>query len=238
MSKGILLVSTRKYSIFIKPLLRQIDKFFLPKEELTIFLFTDEEFLYDEESFDFEIKQFQIPSYGFPDATIKRYSIFNEYSESMKDCSHLYYLDIDMEIVAPIGNEFLVNGLLAVRHPGMYATNRWGSPNNSKESASWFPEQYRKHYYCGGVQGGKTEHYLEACKILSERIEEDEKKGIIAEWHDETHWNRYTSFDHPELVTEFSPSYCIPGKHKEAWGLSEFESKIIALDKNHADIRS
>lgn len=235
---GLLLIATRKYKQFVRPLLEQIDKFFLPKEHITVFLFTDEEYIHHPDDYDFEIKQYQIQPFGFPEATLLRYATFMRIEKELRECSHVYYMDVDMEIVSPIGEEILVDGLLAVRHPGTYATDRWGSPNNPKESASWFPEQYRKHYYCGGVQGGKTKHYLEACKVLSERIEEDANKGIMAEWHDETHWNRYTNFDHPELVTELSPSYCIPGKNKEAWGLSEFESKIIALDKNHAEIRS
>lgn len=234
---GILLIATRKYKIFLKPLLEQIDKFFLPKEELTVFLFTDEEFLYDEDKFEFEIKQIQIPSYGFPEATLLRYKIFYENAEAMKDCSHLFYFDVDMEIVSPIGKEFLVDGLIAVRHPGTYATDRWGSPNTDVNSTAWFPAEHRKHYCCGGVQGGKTEHYLEMCQELAENIAFDERNGVMAEWHDETHANRYWSFVKPELVTMLSPSYCIPGKHKEAWGLAEFESKIIAIDKDHKSIR-
>lgn len=235
---GVLLIATRKYKSFVRPLLEQIDKFFLPKEELTVFLFTDEEFIYDKNDYNFLINQSWIPSYGFPDATLKRYSIFNDNAELMKECSHIFYLDVDMGIVATIGNEFLVDGLLAVRHPGTYATDRWGSPNTDEKSTAWFPAEFRKHYYCGGVQGGSTQHYLDACRVLSVNIAQDSFRNVLAEWHDETHWNWYTNFLKPELVTELSPSYCIPGKHKEAWGLAEFESKIIALDKNHAEIRS
>jgi len=236
---GILLVATRRYKIFLKPLLEQIDKFFLPKEELTVFLFTDEEYLYDESKYDFVIKQFQIPSYGFPDATILRYKTFHEHYEAMKNCSHLYYLDVDMKIVASIGDEFLVDGLIAVRHPGTYATDRWGSPNNSKISMSWFPEEKRKHYYCGGVQGGKSEHYLHACEVLCDGIEIDRKNGVMAEWHDESFWNFYTNFQRPDLVTELSPAYCMPEskEHQVSWGLSEFTPIIIALNKNHKEMR-
>lgn len=235
---GILLIATRKYKQFVRPLLEQIDRFFLPKEELTIFLFTDEEFVYGDFDFDFEIKQFMIESYGFPEATLYRYKLFSEHAEEMLHCSHLLYMDVDMEIVAQIGDEIKVDGLLVVRHPGTYATDRWGSPNNSPDSSSWFPEKDRKHYHCGGVQGGNAGKYLTACKILAERIAMDKNRGVMAEWHDETHWNWYTNFFKPELVTELSPSYCIPGKNKEAWGLSGFESKIIAIDKNHSELRS
>lgn len=234
---GILLIATRKYKVFIKPLLEQIDKFFLPKEELTIFLFTDEEFVYNEHDYDFTVRQRRIPPYKFPEATIYRYKTFDKHSEDLKECSHLFYLDVDMEIVAPIGSEFLVDGLLAVKHPGTYATDRWGSPNTSEESTAWFPAVYRKHYGCGGVNGGKAEHFLEMCKVLAENIEEDERNGVMAEWHDETHANKYWSYIKPELVTMLSPSYCIPGKYKEAWGLAEFESKIVAIDKDHQQIR-
>lgn len=203
-----------------------------------IVLFTDQHLYIDSR---ISINHYIIPEYKFPEATLYRYKIFGKQSIALREkFSHLLYMDVDMGIEKKIGEEFIVDGLVAVRHPGTYATDRWGSPNNPKESTSWFPEEKRKHYYCGGVQGGATVKYLVACDILSENIAEDEKNKVMAEWHDETHWNKYVHYERPGTVTELSPSYCMPEPilFRKNWGLSEFEPKIIALEKNHKEIRS
>lgn len=181
----------------------------------------------------------KIDDYRFPYATLYRYKIFLRYSEYLKKFSHLYYMDVDMGIVDEIGDEFLVDGLLAVQHPGTYTTNRWGSPNTNPKSTAYIPQEFQKRYFCGGVQGGSVHKYLEACKTLAENISTDEKNNVMAEWHDETHWNKYVN-EHPKIVTELSPSYCMPEseEHRVNWGLKQFKPKIIALNKNHEEIRS
>lgn len=237
---GILLIATRKYKSFVRPILEQTDKFFLPKEELTVFLFTDEEFVYDEHDFDFEIKQFMVEPLKFPFATLLRYHLFAKEEEHLKNCSHLFYLDADSAIVDVVGTEILVDGLMAVRHPGFFISDGWGSEGTPETSTSWFPKEQRKHYYCGGTQGGKSEYYLEACKVLSERIDEDELIGVRAPHNDETHWNKWCNVDRPELVHEFDSGYCMVEQNylRDNWGLSALKPRILALSKNHTEIRS
>ena len=90
-------------------------------------------------------------------------------------------------------------------------------------------KMHQNKYYAGGFQGGKTDIYLKACETMASDIETDEKNGVMAVWHDESHWNQYLYLhEHKEL----SPSYCYP----ESWKLP-FPKKLLALDKNHADIR-
>lgn len=69
-------------------------------------------------------------------------------------------------------------------------------------------------------------------KTISENIEIDLKEhNIIAQWHDESHMNRYFHQNTPTI--ELSPSYCYP----ESWSLP-FNKKLLALDKNHSEIRN
>lgn len=218
----------------------QLDNFFLPQREIAIMVFADELITFPNTTARTQLVWTKIGSYGWPYATLYRYKVFSSISEYLKKFTHLLYLDVDMKIVDIIGDEVIVDGLLAVQHPGMYATNGWGSPNNSEKSKSWFDPSLRKRYYCGGVQGGSSKEYLAACKEMEQRIDEDEKNKVMAEWHDETHWNKITNYDKPNIVTSLPPSYCIPEpiKHRQTWGLSSFEPKIIALDKDHKSIRA
>jgi len=61
-------------------------------------------------------------------------------------------------------------------------------------------------------------------------VDEDMDKNLIAVWHDESHYNRYLIDTPPTHI--LSPSYCYP----ESWRLP-FEKKLLALDKNHREMR-
>lgn len=65
---------------------------------------------------------------------------------------------------------------------------------------------------------------------MDRAVAEDETNGLVAVWHDESHWNRYL-LDHPPDV-ELPPSYCSP----EGWPVDE-PARILALRKDHAAIR-
>lgn len=232
---GILLIATKKYKQFVQPLVDQLNKYI--RVPFQVILFSDEGMFLESKA---PVNNYLIPAYGFPQATLYRYKIFSSHEVSLRErFKHLLYLDVDMRLECYMGKEFLVPGLLCVQHPGTYESNRWGSPNTSKLSSAWFAESERKRYYCGGVQGGKVNQYLNACKHLAKNIDDDEMNGVMAEWHDETHWNKFTNYIRPDLVTELSPSYCMPEpmKSRKDWGLLQFEPKIIALEKNHKEIR-
>lgn len=233
---GILLISTGKYKSFVQDLVRQIDSYFLCSHEKTIFLFTDE-WQRDLESENLVV-QILIPSYRFPYATLYRYKIFTDYFFQLQRCSHLYYFDVDMAIMEPIDDEFIVDGLLAVRHPGFYANNGWGDSNNPHNSKSFLPKEEREKYFCGGVQGGASSWYLMAAEFMAKGIEEDERIGVMAEWNDETFWNHYLHTQNVP-ITEFTPEYCIPEQKnlRFAWGINELPVKILALEKDHKKIR-
>lgn len=237
---GVLLIATRKYKVFIKPLLQQIDKFFLPKEELTVFLFIDGIFDYNPFDYDFVIRRIKIPPYKFPQATLYRYKIFDEHSEWVKECSHLFYLDVDMGVVGKVGPEILGEGLTVTRHPGFFGLGGWGANNVDEKSRAFIPPEGRNKYFAGGFQGGKTEVFLKMAKELAVNISEDEMDGIIAEHNDEAHLNHYV-YSHPEIPRiELHSGYTMVESLylRENWKIDHLPVFIIALDKNHNEIRS
>jgi hypothetical protein len=237
---GVLLISTGKYKQFVPSLIQDISERVLFGEKKIVFLFTDEHIWglgYDDE--DVMVCQFIIPSYKFPQATLYRYKIFSEHVEQFVKCTHLIYLDADMAIKQRIGHEILSEGLLAVRHPGFFKNNGWGSPNTDSRSTAYLPQPLRYEYFCGGVQGGSKHSYLAACAIMTLNISTDEFHGITAEWNDETHWNWYLKTYKYLDTVKLDPSYCmVEQKHlREKWGVADLPAKIIALEKNHKEIR-
>lgn len=234
---GILLVSTRKYKSFVQSLVHQIDEYFLKGHAKIIFVFTDEIQSIDSTS---TVQQIIIPSYKFPQATLYRFKCFQDNKSSLCQCDYLFYIDVDMAIVAPINEDILKPGITVVRHPGFFINDGWGDSNNPKESTSYLPEEMRKHYVAGGFNGGSVLEYLPMCCMLADNIDKDDSIGVIAEHNDETHLNCFVSRVSTVRINELTPQYCmVEQMHlREAWGLTNLPVSIIALNKNHSEIRS
>lgn len=148
-----------------------------------------------------------------------------------------------MAIVDKVGDEIL-SDLVATKHPGQSFNdiNNMSFDRNSKSQA-YVPYGEGNTYYAGGFNGGKIKNFLEMSKTISEKVDQDVEKNIIALWHDESHLNRYL-IDNPPTLS-LSPSYCYPEaaiQNSKKWILSskylEIKPKILALEKNHREIRS
>lgn len=241
MNIGLLLIATRKYSQFVLPLIETIKEHFLKEHTINVYLFTDN----PDPSLEItegrvRVRTIAITPYSFPFATLYRYKIFTQFAEQLKEEDYLFYLDVDMAVTGDVGNEILPEkGLVAVSHPGFHVSKGWGSSNNPETSTSYLPLVERKKYYAGGFQGGKAESYLNVCLTLAKNIQEDEDKEIMAEWHDETHWNYILNKGNHTFIA-LDPSYCMVEQQelRKKWGITNLEPKIVALAKNHAKLRS
>lgn len=228
MNIGLLLIATGKYDRFVPQLLESVDKYFFKEDTVNVYLFTDKNFKVN--SGRLRVYKIPVEHKPFPYSTLLRYRYFDQNKEYLKDNDYLFYSDVDMMFASEVGREILGN-LTAVQHPGFY-NGGWGSQNVDKRSNAYLPRQKWKNYCAGGFQGGKSKYYLEACKILNQRINEDLTKDVMAEWHDESHWNWYLKTEARD-VNVLSPAYCYP----ESWEMP-FEKKLLALDKNHKEVRS
>lgn len=238
---GVLLIATNKYKQFVQPLLDGIEKNFMTNHDVNIFLFTDEVKEHEiGRRGRLNIYQIKIPAYRFPEATLYRYRIFEENKEALKGMDYLFYSDVDMGFVAPVGEEILHDGLTAVHHPGFFKNNGWGSGGCVKESLAYLPTEQRHNYCAGGFQGGRSGVYLTACNILNARIQDDEERRVQAEWHDETHWNWLLNCHQiASGYKKLTPEYCMVEQYhlRKLWGIENLQPKIIALAKNHEELR-
>lgn len=236
---GLILIATGKYDVFLPQLLEGINEHFFINENIGVYLFSDKEYE-GRISSRINLHRFDVPHLKFPFPTLYRYKWITEHSDSLNS-DHLFYCDVDMCFVGRVDAEILCDGLTVTQHPGFYKGG-WGSKKTKGESMAYVPPEQQNNYVCGGFQGGSHDEYLKAAKILSENIETDLKmarsmfyignSGVLAEWHDESHWNWYIK-QYEGNIKILSPSYCYP----MLWDLP-FEKKILALDKDHKEIRS
>jgi len=224
MKIGLLLIATGKYDRFVGPLVESARKYFMKNHEVTYFLFTDSDKFNNEDNVISTPKTHE----PFPAPTLKRYETFYNYRHELIKMDYLFYSDVDMLFVDEVGDEILSERVGTI-HPG-YVGGR-GTPETRKESLACVYEHEKMNYYAGGFNGGTAKNFLDMCEKLNNNIQKDLEKGIIAIWHDESHMNRYF-IDNPPTKS-LSPSYCYP----ESWTLP-YKKKLLALDKNHNEVRN
>ena len=227
MKIGHLVIATNRYMEFVDPLLESARRHFLPGHERTIFLFTNMPYGGD---------AVRVPQehYPWPGMTLRRYEIFWVNRYLLAGMDYLYYTDVDMLFVDKVGDEVL-GDLVATIHPGFYNAPAHVMPfDNNPASKAFVDPARRSRYFAGGFNGGRREAFLEMAKDIYDSIRADERTGYVAQWHDESHLNRYL-VEHPPAVV-LDPSYCFP---KDAvWAAQHpYRStmKLCPLEKNHKE---
>ena len=76
---------------------------------------------------------------------------------------------------------------------------------------------------------------LKMSEVIADRVTKDLEKDVIALWHDESHMNRYM-IDNPPTLS-LTPSYCFAEEQMQNPDYP-FKPKIIALKKNHSELRT
>ena len=110
------------------------------------------------------------------------------------------------------------------------------SYDRNPESLAYVPVgEEGENYYAGGFNGGSTKRFLEMAEVLANRVTKDLENGVIALWHDESQMNRYL-IDNPPTLS-LTPSYCFAEEQMQNPDYP-YEAKIIALKKDHNELRS
>ena len=181
----------------------------------------------------------------WPIPTLFRYGLFLQQEEKLKEYDYLFYLDSDMQIVSRVGDEIL-GDLVCAQHP-MYAIKREYvppyEPNEKSEAFIKMPgrvieidgkKRFEPIYAAGGFQGGRSENFIKAMKMMKEMLDTDfQKNNYIPIWNDESIWNKYL-LNHPAEVI-LSPSYVYPDSlvipyYRKLWGRN-YCPKIVSITK-------
>lgn len=227
------------YWPYLGAMIESAKKFFLKGHDVDYFTWSD-------------MPQTQAPCTVFPTEglqwpmpTLHRYHLFLEQEALLKDYDFIFYIDADMKFVSRVGDEVLSKDLTGAQHP-MYAVNLTHIPpyEPNPKSTAYIPRPGRviekdgkkrlePLYWAGGFQGGRSENFIQAMKVMKENIDTDFANGYVAVWNDESHWNWYC-FKNPPSVT-LSPEYVYPDSlnrayYQKVWGRN-FVPKLVTLTK-------
>src|SRR3990167_4447642 len=228
------------YWQYISPMIESARKFLLKGHDVDFFVWTD---MPEETNLGQEVKIFPTAPCDWPLPTLFRYHLFLQQEELLKQFDYIFYCDADMLFVSRVGNEILGEGLTVAAHP-MYALRpEYIHPYEPNSQSTAYipslgrvlenPKRFEPFYAAGGFQGGRTENFIQAMKIMKEGIDKDFANNYIARWNDESHWNRYL-FDNPPSVF-LSPSFVYPDSlnkafYQKVWGRN-YVPKLITLTK-------
>jgi hypothetical protein len=195
MKIGILYICTGKYKVFWKDFYLSCEKNFIPETEKHYFIFTDSpEIEFGDENKN--ITRIYQENLGWPDNTLKRYEMFLKIKENISSFDYIFFFNANIIFNEKITKEmFLPNNeqnYVAAIHSGYFnkKINKYPYDRNPK-SLAYIPNKIGDKYYQGAINGGRTKHFIEAISLINKNIKEDLKNGIVAKWHDESHWNKF-----------------------------------------------
>ena len=240
------IVLNEPYLVFANEMLWGIETFFLKHHSIRDKYQTDVMLWSDMPIESFKGKVFPTEPVEWPMPTLLRYNLFLQQEEELQKYDYIFYIDVDMRITDWVGEEILGDGLTAATHPMYYLKRNLCPPYEpNPESKAYIPrpgriveengkKMFEPLYFAGGFQGGKTEEFIKAMKVMRKNIEDDFNKNYIAIWNDESHFNRYLFENPPKIV--LSPAYIYPDSlvadyYVKVWGRN-FSPKIMTLTKN------
>lgn len=184
----ILYIATGKYIAFWPIFHREASIRLFPDAEKRYFLFTDSTEYESSES----VTVVPTEHRPWPRPTLDRFRHMIDSYEQWKDAELALFINANAVPCSPFFFHEVfpyVGSLVACVHPCAGRMFSTCSLETRPECCAYTQE--RTPYVCGGFQGGKPTAWLEACKVMQEWTEEDEKNGIMPVWHDESYWNKY-----------------------------------------------
>lgn len=222
-SIGVMSVATNLYLDYWKTMVLSADQVTKIEDKVKFYVFTDqpsEVEHFSKKLANVNVKAFEIPPYGWPEATLLRYEIFNARFDLL-DSEFLMHLDADMLINANpwdrVKFQLERETVCLVAHPGfwrpkglglfrLYAINPFlfyrdirmmisrgaiGAWEDNQRSKAYVARKLRKTYFCGGVWFGTRNSIGDLLSDLANNVVSDYKREIIAKWHDESHINSW-----------------------------------------------
>ena len=234
MKVAIIFIGTNRYLDFLPTYYENIEKYFLPNSEKTIFAFTDGEL---DDTPD-NIKVYHQEHLEWPYITLKRFEIINKARADLDSMDWLVFLDADTRVVDTVTEEefFSDKPYFGVHHPchalkmQPHTEYPGAFETNTDSRAGVTEEDDPSMYYQGCLWGGRVPEVLDMIEELDSRVEEDLSNDVIAVWHDESQLNKFYS-EVKEDVHLLGPQYAYPEVFQDH---CNFEPKIVHLAKDNS----
>lgn len=234
MKIGLLFHATGKYIDFASHAIESARKNFLPRHDVTFFVFTDA--IGHPISNDPDVVFVPTSKEPWPWGSMRRHGNYLKHKRLFDGIDYLFATDVDISVVAPVGDEIL-GELVGTRHPG-FNNRKAEYCKDRRYNAFVDRDKEGEVYFMGGFFGGSREQFLQLVETTANYVHIDfDVKGLDPNpdagttwfWHDESYLNRYF-IDHPPTIT-LPSSYGYQPNYKYPEGVTP---KILLVDKDNA----
>jgi len=208
-------VATGKYAQFVKPWIESARRNFLSDHQIKYYIFTDQFLPVDGD----DVEIFQWPHKRWPFSSMMRFDAYLSKIDQIQ-ADYFFASDVDRIFNDLIGDEIL-GDLVGTLHPGYYKKDLFKSGEinslieNNPGSAIYTSILLAKNeYFAGGFYGGRKCQFKKLLAACSATLHYDLERGLISNWHDETHLNYF--FRHNQPTIKLDPRYCFPEDGSEA----------------------
>lgn len=194
MNVSILYIAIGKYEVLWDEFYQSAKKHLFKSHQVHFYLFTDSARLLSLSYSD--VKVISKPNYGWPGNTLYRFHFFKDIESDIKSDDYTFFFNANALFVRDIDNEILPDDyedLVVATH---FKANKqhplkWPYDRNKKSTAFVEFGSEGRVYAQACFIGAKTEEFIKCTNQLSNNIEIDDKNGVCALWHDESHFNNY-----------------------------------------------
>ena len=229
MNIGLLIIATGKYKVFLNNLIKSADIHFLNEYSVTYFIFTDEKINIASNR---QIENIIIEHKPWPFPTLLRYKHFTNNANKFQEMDYLYYVDSDMIFENTVSDE-IFGDIVCTVHP--WFVNQRGTPENDRKSLAYIPDQVNFQYMAGAFFGGSTKCIMNMFQFISNQIDIDYSRGVIANWHDESHSNKFFILYSTKVLM---PEYCYNKHSPYCTSVKQWIPRIVQVVKDENEMRT
>jgi hypothetical protein len=236
---AILYICTGKYDVFWSGFHESAEQHFCNGLQKHYFVFTDSKNIASSG----HVTVIPQDNLGWPVIACDRYRILLRIRNVLAEFDAMAFFNANALFVKDVSYEEFFGSdnasLVAVLHPLFPKEKAREAPFESRSgSTAYVHPDNRQHYCQSAISAGRREPYLRMLEELAANTEIDMDEGIVALWHDESHWNAYIN-NHRQVSESLhllSQSYMYPESYE-----FPYEKKIMMRDKHkqggHAYLR-
>lgn len=234
MKVSICFIGTGQYLNFLPKYYENIHEYFLPNSEKQFLVFTDGEGDYPD-----DITSYPYEHIEWPYITLKRFEIIQKAREQILETDWFVFIDADALVVDTVTEEEFFDDtkkFFGVHHPCHFLkmpphNQKFGAfETNQKSTAAISEDDDLSVYFQGCLWGGKSSEIMTLIEELDRRVNVDLENDVIAQWHDESHLNKFL-IENLDQVNILGPQFAYPEMFSD---YCEFDPKIVHLSKNNS----
>jgi len=235
MKVSICFIGTGKYLNFLPKYYENIHQYFLPNSEKKFLVFTD-----GTGDFPEDISTYPHEHVEWPYITLKRFEIIQKAKKEIEDTDWFVFIDADALVVNTVTEEEFFDDTkdyFGVHHPCHFLkmpphNQKYGAfeTNSNSTAAIDKDNDDLSVYFQGCLWGGKVPQVINLIEELDRRVNIDLDNDVIAQWHDESHLNKFL-IENKDNVNVLGPEFAYPEMFSQ---YCNFEPKIVHLSKNNS----